>query len=242
MTFSLQQQRAIITGASSGIGKATALSFAQAGCNLILVSRSKERLTAVGDLVSGFGVEATVYPLDLSQLSQVQSHFQAIAEKFGPIDLLINNAGMGYTNLLRDTPLTDWQQVLDLNLTSVFQATMGILPSMRDRKKGTIINIASIAAKMAFPEWGAYCVSKAALVTWAKVVAMEERANGIRVMTISPGSVNTPIWDTATVKADFDRSSMLTPEIVAQMILQAALLPAEAVIDEMTIMPSAGTL
>jgi NADP-dependent 3-hydroxy acid dehydrogenase YdfG len=119
---------------------------------------------------------------------------------------------------------------------------MGVLPSMRDRKKGTIINIASIAAKIAFPEWGGYCVSKAALVTWAKVVAMEERANGIRVMTISPGSVNTPIWDTATVKEDFDRSSMLTPEVVAQMILQAALLPAEAVIDEMTIMPSAGTL
>ena len=242
MTSSLQQQRAIITGASSGIGKATALSFAQAGCNLVLVGRSSERLTAVADLVSDFGVEATVYPLDLSQLPQVQSHFQAIAEKLGPIDLLINNAGMGYTNLLRDTSLTDWQQVLDLNLTSVFQATMGVLPSMRDRKKGTVMNIASIAAKMAFPEWGAYCVSKAALVTWAKVIAMEERANGIRVMTISPGSVNTPLWDTATVKADFDRSSMLTPEIVAQMILQAALLPAQAVIDEMTIMPNAGTL
>ena len=94
MTSSLQQQRAIITGASSGIGKATALSFAQAGCNLVLVGRSLERLTSVGDLVSDFGVEATVYPLDLSQLSQVQSHFQAIAEKFGPIDLLINNAGI----------------------------------------------------------------------------------------------------------------------------------------------------
>lgn len=242
MTFSFQQQRAIITGGSSGIGKAIALIFAKAGYNLILVGRSQERLASVADAAKAFGVEAKIYPFDLSQVSQVQSHFQAIAQEVGPVDLLINNAGMGYTNLLRDTSVTDWQKVLDLNLTSVFQATMGVLPSMRDRKKGTIINIASIAAKMAFPEWGAYCVSKAALATWGKVLAMEEKTNGIRVMSIFPGSVNTSLWDTDTVKADFDRSLMLTPDIVAQMILQVALLPAEAVIDEMTIMPSAGAL
>ncbi|MEB3309271.1 MAG: SDR family oxidoreductase [Snowella sp.] len=242
MVSSLQQQRAIITGASSGIGKATALKFAEAGCNLVLVARSSEKLTLVAEEVSAFGVEAKIYPLDLSQVAEVQSRFEAIAQDSGPIDFLINNAGMGYTNLLRDTSITDWQQVLDLNLTSIFQATMGVLPSMRDRKQGTIIHIASIAANIAFPNWGAYCVSKAALVTFAKVLAIEERENGIRVMTISPGSVNTPIWDTDTVQADFDRALMLTPDIVAQTILQAALLPLEVVIDEMTIISNAGTL
>lgn len=242
MISSLQQQRAIITGASSGIGKATALKFAEAGCNLALVARSSEKLALVAEEVSAFGVEAKIYPIDLSQVTEVQTRFAAIAQEFGPIDFLINNAGMGYTNLLRDTSIAEWQQVLDLNLTSIFQATMGVLPSMRDRQKGTIINIASVAANIAFPNWGAYCVSKAALVTFAKVLAIEERGNGIRVMTISPGSVNTPIWDTDTVQADFDRALMLTPDIVAQTILQAATLPAEVVIDEMTIISNAGTL
>jgi NADP-dependent 3-hydroxy acid dehydrogenase YdfG len=149
---------------------------------------------------------------------------------------------MGYTNLLRETPLEDWQQVLDLNLTSIFQTTLAILPQMRDRGQGTIINVASIAAHNAFPEWGAYCVSKAALVAFGKVLAMEERSYGIRVMTISPGSVNTPIWDTDSVKADFDRSMMLSPEVVAQSILQAALFPQSVVIEEMTILSNAGIL
>lgn len=242
MISSLQQQRAIITGASSGIGKATALKFAEAGCNLVLIARSPEKLALVAEEASAFGVEAKIYPLDLSQVAEVKTRFEAIAQDFGPIDFLINNAGMGYTNLLKDTSITDWQRVLDLNLTSIFQATMGVLPSMRDRKKGSIINIASVAANIAFPNWGAYCVSKSALVTFAKVLAIEERENGIRVTTISPGSVNTPIWDTDSVQANFDRSLMLTPDIVAQTILQTAILPIEVVIDEMTIISNAGTL
>lgn len=149
---------------------------------------------------------------------------------------------MAYTNLLRQTSLGDWQQVLDLNLTSIFQTSLAILPTMRDRRQGTIINVASIAAHNAFPDWGAYCVSKSALVAFTKVLALEERSNGIRLMIITPGSVNTPIWDTETVQADFDRSQMLTPEVVAQSILQAALLPANVVIEEMTIMSNAGIL
>ena len=106
----------------------------------------------------------------------------------------------------------------------------------------SVINVASIAATQAFAEWGAYSVSKAALLSFSKVLAVEERSNGIRVVAISPGAVNTPIWDTETVQADFERSAMLTPELVAQTILQAALLPAEAVIEDLTILPSAGTL
>lgn len=149
---------------------------------------------------------------------------------------------MAYTNLLRQTSLGDWQQVLDLNLTSIFQTSLAILPTMRDRRQGTIINVASIAAHNAFPDWGAYCVSKSTLVAFTKVLALEERSNGIRLMIITPGSVNTPIWDTETVQADFDRSQMLTPEVVAQSILQAALLPANVVIEEMTIMSNAGIL
>jgi short-subunit dehydrogenase len=233
--------RALITGASSGIGKATALAFAEAGIDLALVSRSRDKLEAVAQAIAHTGVKAAVYPLDLSLVEQVKPKLEAIAAEFQPT-LLVNNAGMGYTGNLLDTSLADWQQVMALNLTSVFQCIQAVLPGMRDRHQGMIINIASIAAHNAFPGWGAYSVSKAGLISLSKILAAEERVNGIRVVIVSPGSTNTSIWDTDTVHADFDRSKMLTPEAIAQSILHAALLPPQVVIEEIVLMPSAGTL
>ncbi|MBD2313858.1 SDR family oxidoreductase [Desertifilum sp. FACHB-1129] len=241
MTFATHK-RALITGASSGIGKATALAFAEAGIHLALVSRSASKLEAVVAQAQALGVEAKAYPLDLAEVGQVKDRIAAIATEFGPIDILVNNAGIGYTGMLMETSLADWQSVLDINLTSVFQCIQGVIPSMRDRASGTIINVASIAAQNAFPNWGAYSVSKAGLVMLSKILAAEERSHGIRTICISPGSVNTPIWDTDTVQADFNRNAMLTPEVVAQTILHAAQLPASAVVEELTLLSNAGVL
>ncbi|MEG4318036.1 MULTISPECIES: SDR family oxidoreductase [unclassified Microcoleus] len=235
-------KQALITGASSGIGKATALAFAAAGINLALVSRESENLEAVAAAAREFGVKAEAYPLDLAKIEQVQSGISAISAQFGPVDILVNSAGMGYTGSLTETPLADWQNVLDLNLTSVWQCILGILPGMRDRRSGIIINVSSIAGSQTFPNWGAYCVSKFGLMALSKTLAAEERARGIRVTAICPGSVNTPMWDTESVQADFDRTAMLTPEIVAQSILHAVQLPASAVIEEITLMSNAGVL
>jgi short-subunit dehydrogenase len=105
-----------------------------------------------------------------------------------------------------------------------------------------IINVASIAGLQPFPTWGAYNVSKAGLIALSKTLAAEYRDRGIRVVTISPGAVNTSLWDTDTVQVDLNRSAMLTPEIVAQSILHTALLPEQAVIESVTLMPSSGTL
>lgn len=236
------QRRALITGASSGIGKATTLAFAKAGIDVALVSRSQEKLEAVAIAAREAGVEAKAYVVDLANIEQVKAEIAAIAADFAPIDILVNNAGIGYTNLLSETPLSGWQQVIDINLTSVFQCILGILPRMREQQRGTIINIASVAGQQPFPGWGAYSVSKAGLIALSKTLAAEERSNGIRVVSICPGAVNTPIWDTDTVQADLNRSAMLTPEIVAQSILQAATMPEQAVIESMTLMPSAGAL
>lgn len=237
------QLRAIVTGASSGIGKATALEFAKSGIEVVLVSRSADKLKAVAEEIQlTTQTKGIVYPLDLALVNQVTQQMAAICTSFGPIDILVNSAGMGYTNFLSKTTLEDWQKVLELNLTSVFQCIQGVLPQMRDRSSGTIINVASIAAFNAFPEWGAYSISKAGLVALGKVLSIEERGNGIRTITISPGSVNTPLWDTDTVQANFNRSAMLTPEIVAQSILHTALLPRQAVVEEMIVMPSGGAL
>jgi short-subunit dehydrogenase len=137
-------------------------------------------------------------------------------------------------------PLADWQRVLDLNLTSVLLCTQAVLPQMRLRQRGTIINVVSVAGRQTFPDWGAYCVSKFGLLAFSKTLAAEERAAGIRVVTLCPGSVHTPFWDTDAVHADFDRSAMLTPEVVAQSILYALQLPPQAVVDELVLMPAGG--
>jgi short-subunit dehydrogenase len=242
MNSVLSQQRAIITGASSGIGKETALVFAGAGCDIALIGRNRENLETTARAARELGVTAKVYCLDLADLDRVEAEIARIVDEFGPIDILVNNAGMGYTNLIADTPLGDWQRVIDLNLTSVYLCTQAVLPSLRQRGRGTIINVSSLAADTPFPTWGAYSVSKAGLVAFSRVLAVEERANGIRVTIISPGSVNTPIWDTDSVRADLDRSAMLTPDVVARSILHAVSLPSGAVVDTMAILPGAGAL
>lgn len=232
----------LITGASSGIGKEAALAFAQAGYDLILVARSVEKLQAIASKAQTYGVQAMVHAMDLAQVEQVKSQLQALVSRSGFVDVLVNNAGMGYTQSLAQTSLEDWQRVINLNLTSVFQCIQAVLPSMRDRGQGVIINVASVAAHSAFPDWGAYSISKAGVVSLSRILSAEERGNGIRVITITPGAVNTPIWDTDTVQADFDRSSMLTPDVVAASIVHAATLPPHAVIEELTLMPSGGAL
>jgi NADP-dependent 3-hydroxy acid dehydrogenase YdfG len=233
---------ALITGASSGIGKATALAFAKAGINLALVGRDQDKLTAVAQAAIAAGVTAKTYVVDLSRLDQVSAKIAMIAAESDNLDILINNAGMAYTGSIYDTPLAEWQQVIDLNLTSVFQCVQGILPHMRQRKAGVIVNVSSIAGKQVFPNWGIYSVSKFGLMALTQAIAGEERGHGIRVTAICPGSVNTPLWDTNTVQADFDRSAMLTPEMVAEGILYAVLAPMGAVVEELTIMPSGGAL
>ncbi len=237
----MANKTALITGASSGIGKATALAFAKAGINLLLVGRSQERLQPVLEAATAAGVQATAHEIDLAQLALVRPQITQIIQDYGFVDILVNSAGTAYTNPLLDTPLAEWQQIIDLNLSSVLQVIQGVLPQMRQQQSGTIINVVSIAGQQVFPNWGAYSVSKFGLVALSKALAAEERINGIRVTAIYPGSVDTPLWDQQQVQADFDRSAMLTAEAVAESILYSANAPQTVTIEELTIMPSAGT-
>ncbi|ABW30584.1 SDR family oxidoreductase [Acaryochloris marina] len=233
--------RALITGASRGIGRATAEAFAASNIDLVLVSRSQAQLDELAQTLQEQGVEVRGVAINLSEVGQVKSQISQLLDQVGSIDILINNAGMGYTGELIDMPLADWQRVLGLNVTSVFECVQAVLPGMRSQQQGTIINIVSIAGQQAFPQWGAYCASKFALMGFTKSLAQEERPHGIRVTAVCPGAVNTPLWDTDTVDADFDRSAMLRPENVAQSILHIVQMPQNAVIEELVLMPNAGT-
>ena len=155
--------------------------------------------------------------------------------------MVINNAGAAYTGNLAEMPLDRWQWLLQLNLTSVFQVCQAVLPALR-REGGQIINVSSHAARNAFPEWGAYCTSKAALASFSRCLAEEERQHGIRVSTLTLGAVNTPLWDSETVHSSFDRRAMLSPERVAEALLSLAQQPASQVAEDITLMPAAGVL
>lgn len=233
--------RALITGASRGIGRATAEAFAASNIDLVLVSRSQTELDSLAQSLKGQGVEAYAFALNLSDVNAVKPQLTQVLQEVGPVDILVNNAGMGYTAELIDTPLVDWQGVIDLNLTSAFQCIQAVLPQMRSQQQGTIINIISIAGQQAFPQWGAYCASKFGLMGLTKALAQEEQQHGIRVTAVCPGAVNTPLWDTETVEADFERTAMLTPETVAQSILHITQMPQNAVIEELVLMPNVGT-
>ena len=229
----LSGKHGIVTGGLKGIGQAITRRLVECGAK-VLIADSDPSI----DDCSDTELMAFQY-CDVTNAADLASAITSAANDQG-IDFIVNNAGMGYTNPLRETSLTDWQRVLDLNLTSVFQCVQGVLPYMRKHMKGTIVNISSIAATNVFSNWGAYSVSKAALLSFSKILAEEERSKGIRVTTIIPGAVNTPIWDTITVQEDFERTAMLSPDLVAQTILQVALLPIEANIEEITILPSSG--
>ncbi|NJK35100.1 MAG: SDR family oxidoreductase [Oscillatoriales cyanobacterium SM2_2_1] len=237
----LAQKRVILTGASSGIGRELARQLAAAGAALALVSRHPR---AIAEELQAHFPTAVIgaYPCDLTDLNALPSRWQEMLTDFGGVDILINNAGTAYIGNLAEMPLSQWQHLFDLNLTSVFLACQAVIPSMRSQHQGTILNIASIAAKQSFPQWGGYCASKFALLAMAQALGAEERAYGIRVMNLCPGSVDTPLWDKLgdAVPASFDRAAMLQPQTVATTALHLLTMPATATIEELILMPNGG--
>ncbi len=241
MNSQLTGKKVLVTGASSGIGKATALALVRLGASVALVSRNPDRVLAeVTAAKNDDSVLVKAYALDLGDVAGVAIAIEKIVADFDGVDVLINNAGMAYIGEIIDTPLADWQKILDLNLTSVFQCIQAVLPIMRQQQHGAIVNVASIAAKQAFPKWGAYSASKFALLGMTQALAAEEQSHGIKVMSICPGSVNTPLWD--TVDANFNRESMLQESTVAESIIYLLSLPANAIVTDMVLMPNAGVL
>ena len=234
----LAGKKAIVTGASSGIGKEVALRLLQSGAQVSLVSRDPDRI--LHELPVGSNAKG--YAIDLGDISQVSARIQSIVTDMGGVDILINNAGLAYIGELIDMPLTEWQKLFDINLTSIFQCLQATLPTMRSQKSGTVINVASIAAKQGFPNWGAYCASKFALLGLTQAIAAEEQPHGIKIMSICPGSVDTPLWDTLgdKVPPSFNRAAMLRPATVAESIMTLINLPADAMINDLVLMPNAG--
>jgi NAD(P)-dependent dehydrogenase (short-subunit alcohol dehydrogenase family) len=176
---------------------------------------------------------------DLSNPLEITHCVQEAIEKYGCPSVLINNAGCAFNGPLVEMDLGEWEQTIQINLTSVFQICSSIIPQMR-KNGGLVINVSSHASYNAFPQWGAYCVSKSALAMFTKCLREEERSNSIRACTITLGSVNTPLWDSESINSDFDRTSMLSSKEVSETILYMAQKPKSQLIEDLTLMPSGG--
>ena len=237
--LNLMNKLILITGATKGIGRSTAFTFAKAGWNLILVARNSKALEKLKNELKGFDINVNLCNCDLSDSENIDSSISKILKESGCPSVVLNNAGFAYNGELIEMPLKQWQNILQVNLTSIFQICARIVPLMRVNG-GLIINVSSHAASNAFPHWGAYCVSKAALASFTKCLREEERKNSIKACTITLGSVNTPLWDSEFVKSDFNRDAMLSPENVSQTILYMAQQPELQVIEDITLMPSTG--
>ena len=230
----------VITGASKGIGKATAFAFAAAGAKVVLAARTPETLEQVAVKLKEGGAEALAVPTDVTNVDAVKQLIQRTLDVYQHVDILINNAGIGHFGPIVDFEPDDWDAVLNSNLKAVYLCAKYALPSMLERGSGQIINVLSVAAKIAFQASSAYCAAKAGALALTKVLASEVRQQNIRVTAVLPGSVHTPFWDDVPEHPDFEQ--MLTPEHVADTIVSICQQPPGMVTEEIAVMPPLGIL
>ena len=193
--FSLNQKVALVTGASQGIGRATSLALAEAGAKLAVAARSTEKLTSLVGEIQGAGGEAVAVPMDVADLSQVRAGFQQVLQKFGKLDVLVNNAAITRDTLALRMKLEDWDAVLRTNLTGAHLCIQQALGAMLRQRSGRIINLASVVAETGNAGQANYVASKAGLIGLTRAIAVEVASRNITVNAIAPGFIETPMTD-----------------------------------------------
>jgi meso-butanediol dehydrogenase/(S,S)-butanediol dehydrogenase/diacetyl reductase len=183
-----------VTGAATGIGRATALAFARVGYAVALVGRRATPLEQLAAELREDGGDAIAAPADVASSAEAAAAIDATVERFGGIDALVNNAGVGESGPLLEESLEQWNETLRINLTGAFLTTKLALPHLIERR-GAVVNVASVNGILAGPGWTSYCVSKAGLIMLAKCVAGDYGRQGIRANSVCPGWVRTPMGD-----------------------------------------------
>ncbi|EDX83839.1 NAD dependent epimerase/dehydratase family [Synechococcus sp. PCC 7335] len=199
-------QHVLITGASQGTGKATALKFASKGWDVTLAARQADRLQAVAEQIEAMGSKAIALPTDVGSADQVSALIEKSLSTFGKIDTLINNAGICLTGPMANTSLEDWHRIFDTNFWGYVHTIRAVLPAMLSAGKGTIINVGSIGGKMPMPNMTAYCASKYALTGMTETLRLELVSKGIHVGIVHPGIIDSDFLERAQFRGSDDQA------------------------------------
>jgi len=230
MATDLRNQIALVTGAGRGIGRAIALALAGCGAEVVLVSRTSSELEKVAAEIKGAGGRATVFPSDLTDESQIRNLF----EKIQQLDILINNAGIGFFGPVRDYPIDQLDQTLALNVRGTFLCCREAMKRMIPAKRGYIINISSVVGFKGYENQAAYSASKHAVMGLTKSLAVECKAHNIRVSAVLPGATDTEM--VAAARPDLSREGMMSPNDIANCVLYLlSLSTTNAAVDEIYI-------
>ena len=239
MNADLTGKTAVVTGGSRGIGLGIARELARSGCRVAISGRDPRSLEAAIEQFKSEDLSLSAKRCDVSNPDQVHEFFQAVRERFKALDFLINNAGAAHhlANVDRLAP-EDFRRVIETNLMGTFLCCRAAIPLMN--VGSVIVNNLSVAAHQAFAGMSGYNASKAGALALTNTLREELRGQGVRVMALIPGAVDTDIWQ--QFWPDAPRERMLRPETVAAAVLDAILLPADSTVEEIVLMPTSGAL
>ena len=228
---------AVVTGGSRGIGLATARTLLQRGARVAITATSDTSLRAATEELDKISGDSAVMAVraDVRRPEEVEQAFSSIAHRFGGIDVVVNNAGVGGFRAVADMTIDEWRQILDTNVSGVFHGCRAAVPHLRTRGGGWIINISSLSSTNPFPEGAAYCASKAAVNAFTDAFMQEVRHDGIRVACVLPGSVRTNFMGRSTSGSD---DWKLAPEDVAQVVVDLIAHPARSLPSRVEIRPA----
>ncbi len=228
---------ALVTGATEGIGRATALALGRSGYSVGVCARTAAKVETLRKELRAAGVDAAGAAADVSDPEQVSRVVRHVASELGDIEVLVNNAGVLIARPFQELTLEDWDATMAVNLRSLFLVTQAVLPGMRLRGRGTIVNVSSLAGRNGFAGGTAYAASKHGVLGFSRSLMLEVRKENIRVVAVCPGSVATGMLrDQPMLKSDPER--ILQPEDVAGVILHAVQAPARAMVSEVDIRPT----
>ena len=230
-------QTAFITGATEGIGRAIAFALGADGYRVGVCARTPDRVRALVADLQAAGISAAGLPADVGVEGQVRAAVAHVTAELGPVDVLVNNAGIAILKPFDQLSLAEWDATMATNLRSLFLVTREVLPGMRARRSGAIVNIASLAGRNALVGATAYGASKHAVLGFSKSLLLEVRKDGVRVMAVCPGSVDTAlIRDQSMLSPNPEK--ILLPEDVAAVVRDALRLPPRALVSELDIRPA----
>ena len=232
----LAGQVVLVTGAGRGLGRELALAFARAGADVAAAARTLGQVEDTTAEIESLGRRGLALVADVKQEDQVRAMFEQTLERFGQVDILINNAGMAVYGPFVEQKAADWRAMIDTNLMGTLLCTQAILPAMLDRGEGLIVNISSVAGIHGLPNEAVYCASKHGVKGFTDALAVELKEKGIRVCGIYPGGMNTPFWDVQTYGGD--RSRIMEPAQVAEMVVAVAAQPPGTLVREVILFPT----